>query len=105
MTQSIIRGRIFADGKIAQSAVVIVDGQIASVSPNTGQIEDSMLDLETDEILVPAAIDLGAHYRDWGQAAKETVETGTRGALAGGITTVCDMPNTVPRVNTVENIK
>ena len=48
---------------------------------------------------------IAAHYRDWGQAFKETVETGSRGALAGGITTICDMPNTSPNVNTVETIK
>ena len=62
------------------------------------------IDLKDNEILVPAGVDLGAHFRDWEQSFKETVETGTRGALAGGITTVCDMPNTLPRVNTVENI-
>jgi dihydroorotase len=109
MTSSIIRGRILLGGKITHSTVVIADGKIASIRSsirsNVNHIEGSVLDLGADEILVPAAVDLAAHYRDWGQALKETVQTGTRGALAGGITTVCDMPNTVPRLNTVENIQ
>lgn len=105
MTRSMIRGRVYADGKIVEGVVAIADGKIASAGPNLGPIEGSILDLGADEILVPAGVDLAAHYRDWDQASKDTVEAGTRGALAGGITTVCDMPNTVPRLNTVENIE
>lgn len=38
--------------------------------------------------------DMHTHMRDWEQKDKETVETGTRAALAGGITRIVDMPNT-----------
>jgi dihydroorotase len=48
----------------------------------------------------PSLIDLHVHSRDFNEKHKETVETCTRAALAGGITTIVDMPNTDPPVLT-----
>jgi len=100
-----IRGKALIEGKVSETAVVVDDGTIAVISTNPGDPGGDVIDLESNQILVPAGVDLAAHYRDWGQAFKETVESGSRGALAGGITTICDMPNTVPNVNSVETIK
>lgn len=105
MSRLTIRGRILLEGKVVESAVVIENGVITAIGKNPGEAGGDTLELGEKQILIPAGIDLAAHYRDWDQAYKETVETGTRAAVAGGITTVCDMPNTLPRVNTVENIK
>ncbi len=44
-------------------------------------------------IKLPGLIDIHVHLRDPGQTEKEDFETGTRAALAGGFTTICDMPN------------
>ncbi|GAA1738135.1 dihydroorotase [Luedemannella helvata] len=52
--------------------------------------------------IAPGAIDLHVHLRDPGQTHKETVESGTAAAAAGGTTLVCDMPSTQPQVTTVE---
>jgi dihydroorotase len=49
--------------------------------------------------------DMHTHMRDWEQKDKETVETGTRAALAGGITRIVDMPNTNPPVQDVESYR
>jgi dihydroorotase len=46
--------------------------------------------------VVPGLIDMHVHLRDPGQEYKETVETGTNAAAAGGITAVACMPNTTP---------
>jgi dihydroorotase len=46
--------------------------------------------------VVPGLIDLHVHLREPGQEYKEDLTTGTRAAAAGGFTTVCCMPNTVP---------
>jgi len=105
MRRVTIRGKALVEGKISDTAVVVEDGKIAVISTNPGDAGGEVIDLESNQILVPAGVDLAAHYRDWGQAFKETVETGSRGALAGGITTICDMPNTTPNVCTVELIK
>ena len=86
-----IRGKALVDGRVSETAVVVDDGEIAVISTNPGDAGGDVIDLESNQILVPAGVDLAAHYRDWGQAFKETVEAGSRGALAGGITTICDM--------------
>jgi dihydroorotase len=52
--------------------------------------------------VVPSVVDLHVHARDFNQAHKETVRTCTKAALAGGITTIADMPNTDPPVITKE---
>ncbi len=59
----------------------------------------------TDIINLPGLIDAHVHLRDPGQTQKEDFTTGTSAALAGGFTTVLDMPNNVDPVFTVERLK
>src|ERR1700736_5785966 len=53
-------------------------------------------------IVAPGFIDLHVHLREPGQSYKETSATGTAAAAAGGFTSVCTMPNTMPVVDTEE---
>src|SRR5271155_1850681 len=53
-------------------------------------------------IVAPGFIDLHVHLREPGQRYKETIATGTAAAAAGGFTSVCTMPNTLPVVDTEE---
>lgn len=55
--------------------------------------------------VVPGLIDLHVHLREPGQEWKETIETGSRAALAGGFTDVCCMPNTIPAIDTAEVVR
>jgi allantoinase len=50
-------------------------------------------------------IDMHVHFRDPGFTDREDFESGTRSAAAGGVTTVVDMPNTVPSVVSAETIR
>ena len=52
--------------------------------------------------LLPGGIDVHVHFRDPGLTHKEDWGTGTRAAAAGGVTTVFDMPNTLPPTGTAE---
>ena len=52
-------------------------------------------------VLAPGLVDLHAHFREPGFEHKETVETGSRAAAAGGFTAVCAMPNTDPVTDNV----
>ena len=52
--------------------------------------------------LLPGAIDVHVHFRDPGYAHKEDFASGTAAAAFGGVTTVFDMPNTLPTVATPE---
>ena len=48
------------------------------------------------EIILPQPIDVHVHLREPGATQKEDFESGTRAAVAGGYTTVLDMPNNPP---------
>jgi dihydroorotase len=75
--------------------VLIEDEQVAEVG--TGIDGEKAEVLDCDELLVaPGLVDLHAHLREPGFEHKETVETGTRAAAAGGFTALCAMPNTDP---------
>jgi dihydroorotase len=50
----------------------------------------------TGLIVCPGLVDIHVHLREPGQSYKETIQSGTRAAAAGGFTSVCCMPNTVP---------
>lgn len=84
--------------------ILIEDDKIAEI----GQIEpeDGMNVIDvTGKIVIPGIIDLHAHLRDMDQSDAETIETGTKAARKGGITTVFCMPNTSPPLDCMENIK
>lgn len=49
--------------------------------------------------VVPGLIDIHCHLRDPGQPEKETIETGTKSAAAGGFTSICPMANTKPAID------
>ncbi len=55
--------------------------------------------------VMPGFVDLHVHFRDPGQTYKEDIETGSRAAAHGGVTTVCTMPNTTPPVDSVETLQ
>ncbi|MXY91845.1 MAG: amidohydrolase family protein [Caldilineaceae bacterium SB0664_bin_27] len=54
---------------------------------------------------LPGLVDAHVHLREPGYTQKEDFHTGTRAALAGGVTTVLDMPNTVPPTSTPANFQ
>jgi len=54
--------------------------------------------------VTPTFIDIHAHLRDPGQLHKETLETGLKAAAAGGFGAVCCMPNTVPPLDSPEQV-
>ena len=55
--------------------------------------------------LIPGLTDTHVHFREPGLTHKATIASESRAALAGGITTVCDMPNTVPATTTAEALR
>ncbi len=98
-----IHGLVFSK-TLARRWVYVADGKIAGVSSERKGPARSTIELEPGEILLPAATDLHVHLRDWKQTSKETVATGTMSALAGGVTTLAEMPNTDPRVGSAEMV-
>ena len=100
-----IRGRAWIDGALKDRSVKIEDGRIAAIDDGiTGDSADALV-LGPREILLPSATDLQCAMRDWAEAERETVETCTKAALAGGVTTVGDQANTVPRIHKLELVE
>jgi dihydroorotase len=76
-------------------SIVVDDGKIVEVLKGKQADSGQVIDLKGQH-LMPGFIDLHVHFREPGQEHKETIQTGSRAAAAGGFTTVCCMPNTQP---------
>ncbi|HYL95021.1 MAG TPA: dihydroorotase [Terriglobales bacterium] len=81
----------------AELDVLLRDGRVAELAPakKIRGSPDETFDAR-GLIVSPGFIDLHVHLREPGQAYKETIASGTAAAAAGGFTSVCAMPNTVP---------
>lgn len=81
---------------------MIEDGKIAEISkkPSISQA-DQNIDLK-GALLLPGVIDAHVHFRDPGLTHKEDFSTGSMAAAGGGVTTICDMPNTLPLTDSME---
>ncbi len=85
----------------------IVHDKIAGVGtgdPPAGIIADEYIDADGC-FVTPGFIDMHVHLREPGEESKETIETGSRAAVAGGFTTIACMPNTHPVIDTVSTVK
>lgn len=78
--------------------LAVEDGVVVPV-PRTVPEHARVLDAR-GAVIAPGLVDLHVHLREPGQSAKETIETGTRAAAAGGFTAIACMPNTDPVVDT-----
>ncbi|MDY3869518.1 MAG: dihydroorotase [Pyramidobacter sp.] len=86
-------------------SLLVKDGVIAAVgaeleAPNGSEIVEC-----GGAVLCPGFVDLHVHFRDPGQTAKESLETGCQAAAAGGFTAVVTMANTKPAVDTPQAIR
>ena len=83
---------------------VLIDGdRIVKVSEEIKEDADRTIDAAGCYVM-PGFIDLHVHLRDPGLEYKETLETGGKAAVKGGVTTVCAMPNTKPVIDNGEKV-
>lgn len=87
--------------------VSLTDGQVTDITIADGIVRHAGAAMQAERVIdcsgrfvLPAAVDMHVHMRDGPQAAKEDWESGTKSALAGGVTVVVDQPNTIPPVTT-----
>lgn len=84
--------------------VLVADGKIRKVGVSIQDEADRILDASGCYVM-PGFIDLHVHFRDPGLTYKETLETGGKAAVRGGVTTVCAMPNTRPVIDSGEKVE
>ncbi len=84
--------------------VLIENDRIRKVAKQIDAEAERVIDADGCYVM-PGLIDLHVHLRDPGLEYKETLATGGRAAVKGGVTTVCAMPNTKPVTDTKEKVQ
>jgi len=87
-----------ANGRDGVSDILIKHGKISNVAKNISKKTNKVIDAK-NRIISPGLIDMHVHLREPGREDIETVASGTRAALSGGITSVACMPNTYPPID------
>jgi len=100
LTELLIRGgTVYGRGGPVEADVHVTDGVITRVESGVRAQDGAKVVDATGMYVLPGAIDVHVHSRDPGFPEKEDFGTLTSAAAAGGVTTVFDMPNTVPAVD------
>ena len=105
MNHLIHNATIVNEGTIREGDVYIVDGRI--VLPDSKALQNSKFEIQntieaTGLLLLPGIIDTHVHFREPGLTEKADIESESRAAVAGGVTSFIDMPNTKPQTTTME---
>lgn len=97
MTLLIQGGHVIDPGRVNGVADVLIEnGTIAAVGPKLAIPSGATVIPAEGRLVVPGFVDLHVHFREPGFEYKETIQSGTDAAVAGGFTSVCAMPNTNP---------
>jgi len=97
----IIEGKIFVNGSFQSCCFGVEDESITAVKK---VLTAAPIKRFPKQVILPTGIDMHVHFRDPGFPEKETFRTGTTAAAYGGISTVFDMPNTLPHTITKNSI-
>lgn len=94
---------IVNEGKISRGDVLVQHGLIVEVSETiSARAADTKVIDADGSYLLPGMIDDQVHFREPGLTHKATIESESRAAVAGGITSFIEMPNTVPQATTID---
>lgn len=93
------------EGTSVHQDVLIHNGRIAAICKNlSGKAADRVIDAK-GRALFPGMIDDQVHFREPGLTHKGDIGSESRAAVAGGITSYMEMPNTVPATTTIERLE
>ena len=96
----ICNARLVNEGRIFEADVLVEDGFIGQIAADlSGRRADQIIDAR-GQYLLPGIIDDQVHFREPGLTHKATIHSESRAAVAGGVTTFMEMPNTVPNALT-----
>ncbi len=103
MSKLLIRNaRLVNDGRITETDVLIENGFIAQIKPGLSDTTANRIIDAKGQYLLPGVIDDQVHFREPGLTHKATIRSEARAAVAGGVTSFMEMPNTVPNALTQE---
>ena len=102
-TVLIKNAQIVNEGTITSGDVLIEADRIAEIAPSISVKNADTKVIDADGFyLIPGMIDDQVHFREPGLTHKATIKTESRAAVAGGITSFIEMPNTVPQATTID---
>lgn len=95
--------KVVNEGKIFQGDVLVKDGRIEEISDSISvKSPETKIIIADGLYLMPGMIDDQVHFREPGLTHKADIESESKAAVAGGITSFIEMPNTVPQATTIE---
>lgn len=100
-------GTLVNEGQTFEGSIVIEDGKISQIIQRNITPEasyDEVIDA-SGCFVIPGIIDDHVHFREPGLTEKADMESESRAAAAGGVTTYFDMPNTIPQTTTLEALE
>ena len=99
--QLLVNAKLVNEGASFFADVLIHQERIEKIAPSISDPTAEVIDLQGN-YLIPGMIDDQVHFRDPGLTYKGDITTESRAAVAGGVTSFMDMPNTVPNTLTRE---
>lgn len=103
MNYLITNASVVNEGRIFEADVLVKDGLIGGIAPCGSLHAEGVRTIDAGgRYLIPGIIDEHVHFRDPGLTHKADIITESRAAVAGGVTSFMDMPNTVPQTVTNE---
>ncbi len=96
----ILNAKLVNEGKISESDVLIKDDRIELISHDLSDKRTDQVIDANGNYLLPGAIDDQVHFREPGLTHKATIYSESRAAVAGGVTSFMEMPNTNPKTLT-----
>jgi dihydroorotase len=91
------------EGSIRTADVLVRNGRIEKIEESGININEQVKEIDGEEkFLLPGVIDDQVHFREPGLVHKANIYTEARAAVAGGVTSFMEMPNTIPPAFTVE---
>ena len=101
----LIRGGTLATSTYFEPGDIgILNGKIAAIGNLAGSSASEVLNA-TNLVVMPGLIDTQVHFREPGLVHKEDLESGTRAAVVGGVTSILEMPNTNPTTTSKETLE
>ena len=96
-------GQCFINGELKDVDVAIKDGKIQQIGQISEEAKET-INVKGHTVL-PGCIDTQTHFREPGSTDTEDLHSGSRAAIAGGITSVFEMPNTNPPTTSAKEFK
>ncbi|HQV54420.1 MAG: dihydroorotase [Chitinophagaceae bacterium] len=95
--------QVVNEGSIKTADVLITNGRIEKIAPQITKTNTAVIEINGEEkYLLPGCIDDQVHFREPGLTHKATIATEAKAAVAGGVTSFMEMPNTIPNALTQE---